>query len=101
LTFKVVAIEFSAEEWKCRDPAQQNLYRDVMLQNYRNLGVAICNPDMVTCLEQRKEPYNMKIYETVAKPPDIHQWGIFCLILLNLFHCFWRHRNMCILRSSM
>uniref|UniRef100_A0A667HH37 KRAB domain-containing protein n=1 Tax=Lynx canadensis TaxID=61383 RepID=A0A667HH37_LYNCA len=67
LTFRDVAIELSQEDWECLNLSQWDIYRDVMLENYRILlflGLIMTTPDLITFIEQNNEPWKVKRKET-------------------------------------
>ncbi|ELK01430.1 Zinc finger protein 37 like protein [Pteropus alecto] len=51
---------FPQKEWEQLDPAQRNLHKDVMLENYSHLasmGYQAAKRDMISKLEKGEEPW--------------------------------------------
>ncbi|XP_056654841.1 zinc finger protein 69 homolog [Monodelphis domestica] len=95
LTFNDMSVNFTQDEWGHLDSAQKGLYRDVMLENYRNLaslGHPGSKPDVISQLEHGKGPWVKKGIpksRCLGTPLVKHQFvlpRIFCLMIC----CFSR-----------
>ncbi|XP_046952781.1 zinc finger protein 483 [Lynx rufus] len=73
ITFKDVAVNFSRGEWRKLEPFQKELFKEVLLENFRNLeflGFAVSKLDLISQLKWVELPWLLEKEVSKGSRPD-------------------------------